>query len=101
MQTGRREILISASPQMRQSEGNSTVKRLPAKRPAQECLRAEAIEFPDASPMIWLARIESSLLLKTASFVLARRNPQAGCRVVQVRLRRSPLLSQYNGPEHS
>ena len=56
---------------------------LSAEGPGQECLGAGAIEFPDASPMIWLARIESSLLLKTASFLLARRNPQAGCGAVR------------------
>lgn len=54
----------SGSPQMRQSEGNRTAKRLSAARLAQE----GRDETPEAwCTLDWLARIRSSLLLKTAS----------------------------------
>jgi hypothetical protein len=76
-QTGKREILIRGSPQTRQSDGNKTAKRLSAiwevqLRSAQlrsVCvwLAAEAIEGLVPAPLAWLARILSSLLLKTAS----------------------------------
>ena len=70
------------SPQMRQSEGNKTEKRLSAtwpdqNRPAQKrwpiranerpCTFMKTIECPATAMLAWLARIRSSLLLKTAS----------------------------------
>ena len=59
-------------PQMRQSEGNKTVKRLSAIRSVQPRSRRtspmrEAIEGLATAALAWLARILSSLLLKTAS----------------------------------
>src|SRR5271155_1797305 len=78
-QTGRREILIRGVPQMRQSEGNRTAKRLSAiwgsqprgLPPLSTLLLAEAIEGPATPAVAWLARILSSLLLKTASVLPA------------------------------
>src|SRR4030081_1672543 len=66
-QTGRREMLVSDTPQMRQSEGNSTVKRLSAAWVAQARGLCKTIEVPASGTDSRLARILSSLLLKTAS----------------------------------
>jgi hypothetical protein len=80
-QTGRREILTKGTPQMRQSEGNRTAKRLSAIWPVQlrsigtrrfwTRVLSEAIEGPATPALAWLARILSSLLLKTASVLPA------------------------------
>jgi hypothetical protein len=64
-------------PQMRQSEGNKTAKRLSAiwplqPRPAGTRCAAEAIEGLATAALAWLARILSPLLLKTASALPAR-----------------------------
>src|ERR1700691_2356674 len=80
--TGSREIFSKGSPQRRQSEGNRTEKRLSATwvvrirfhqdggrtgpGGADEDAR-ETIEGPKTAALAWLARIRSSLLLKTAS----------------------------------
>jgi len=61
---------------MRQSEGNKTVKRLSAIAPDQMRFTlsesvSEAIEGPATPALAWLARILSSLLLKTASVLPA------------------------------
>src|SRR5580704_2940854 len=81
-QTGRREILTNGVPQMRQSEGNKTAKRLsaiwrPQPRPTWTSpigfwLAPEAIEGLATAALAWLARILSPLLLKTASALPAR-----------------------------
>lgn len=62
-------MLTKGVPQMRQSEGNKTVKRLSAMRPVQRRTPSvqEAIERLATIALAWLARILSSLLLKTAS----------------------------------
>jgi len=93
-QTGRREILTRGVPQMRQSEGNKTAKRLSAIWPVQSRLPQlrptwtslwtslwislftlplwiwpllEATVGPATAALAWLARILSPVLLKTAS----------------------------------
>ena len=68
---------------MRQSEGNKTVKRLSAiclaqRLPTRAALMREAIERLAPAALAWLARILSSLLLKTASVLPARISPSAG-----------------------
>jgi hypothetical protein len=63
-ETGSREIVTSGAPQMRQSEGNNTAKRLSPARPPHR----ETIERP-ATALAWIARVRSPLLLKTASRV--------------------------------
>src|ERR1700758_926098 len=70
--TGSREIFNKGSPQMRQSEGKKTEKRLSATRVAQTRPRVGqascgTIERPTTAILAWVARIRSSLLLKTAS----------------------------------
>lgn len=80
-------MLTSGIPQMRQSEGNRTAKRLAATRrvkPDSAQIRSnllrsnqlrsnrnllvpEAIEGPATAALAWLARVLSPLLLKTAS----------------------------------
>src|SRR5271169_2818845 len=87
-QTGKREIFTNAVPQMRQSEGNKTAKRLPAIWPVQPrptwCtliwvrLAPEAIGGLATAALAWLARILSPLLLKTASVLPARGLSWAG-----------------------
>jgi hypothetical protein len=52
---------------MRQSAGNKTAKRLSAARPAQVGVLRGTIDSPAPATLPWLARIRSSLLLKTAS----------------------------------
>jgi hypothetical protein len=74
--SGRREMLASGIAQMRQSEGNKTAKRLSAICPAQPRMRddwsvREAIGGLATAAMARLARILSSLLLKTASVLPA------------------------------
>src|SRR5258708_38363326 len=59
--TGRRDIRIKDSPQMRQSAGNNVAKRLSATSPAQE-----AKEDPLATVFASVARVLSSLLLNPA-----------------------------------
>jgi hypothetical protein len=71
-QTGRREIFTRGVPQMRQSEGNKTAKRLAAillvqRRSARIFSVPEAIEGPATAALALLARVLSPLLLKTAS----------------------------------
>src|ERR1700730_16151960 len=61
-QTGSRKMVSRGVPQMRQSEGNNTAKRLSAARPPQR----KTIERP-ATALAWVARVRSPLLLKTAS----------------------------------
>src|SRR3981081_41939 len=78
-QTGRREMLVSDTPQMRQSEGNSTVKRLSAAWVAQARGLCKTIEVPASGPDSRLARILSSLLLKTAPIAPHRLD----CRAVE------------------
>ena len=61
---------------MRQSEGNKTVKRLSAicraqRRPNRTPSMREAIQGLATAALAWLARILSSLLLKTASVLPA------------------------------
>jgi len=58
---------ISGSPQMRQSEGNRTAKRLSAAWLAQVREWDGTSEASTSLTLAWLARIRSSLLLKTAS----------------------------------
>src|SRR6267154_2824613 len=75
-QRGRREIFTKGVPQMRQSEGNKTAKRLSAIWPAQpRPAWAMPVRTPTGRPadaaLAWLARILSSLLLKTASVLPA------------------------------
>src|SRR5450755_2396271 len=80
--TGSREIFSRGSPHRRQSEGNRTEKRLSAARltqvrltqvrsaqtrPSLDEVLCNTIEGPDRATLAWLARIRSSLLLKTAS----------------------------------
>src|ERR1017187_5620453 len=82
-QTGRREIFTSGVPQMRQSEGNRTAKRLSVIWPAQPQLIVarslpEAIEGLATAALAWLARILSPLLLKTASVLPAENLTWAG-----------------------
>ncbi len=92
-QTGSREILTSGVSQMRQLEGNNTAKRLSATSRAQARLMLPApisLRSSGASPLreaigrlttaawVWLARILSSLLLKTASVLPARNRSGAG-----------------------
>jgi len=65
-------MFTRGEPQMRQSEGNKTAKRLlaiwPAQsRPTRTGAVREAIEGLATAALAWLARILSSLLLKTAS----------------------------------
>jgi hypothetical protein len=69
---------------MRQLEGNKTVKRLSMVLPAtlpliHEPALSETIDSLTAGTLAWLARIRSSLLLKTASFELRAKKiwPQA------------------------
>ena len=79
-------MVTKGVPQTRQSDGNKTAKRLSAIwlariRPAQICSAqppltgmrsvAEAIEGLAPAALAWLARILSSLLLKTASVLPA------------------------------
>jgi hypothetical protein len=52
---------------MRQSAGNRTAKRLSAARLAQEEVLRGTTDSPAPATLPWLARIWSSLLLKTAS----------------------------------
>src|SRR4029077_14608872 len=66
--SGSREIVSSGAPQMRQSEGNNTAKRLSPARPPHR----ETIEGP-ATVLAWIARVRSPLLLKTASRVPVER----------------------------
>gem|GEM_PF-4045419 len=56
---------------MRQSEGKKTVNRLSANRRGQALPEApcETMECPATATLAWLARIRSSLLLKTASSI--------------------------------
>jgi hypothetical protein len=85
--TGSREILTRGSPQIRQSEGNKTAKRLSAMRLVQtwrKTARPEAIEGPATAALAWLARILSPLLLKTASVL------PAGILILGGRLARLP-----------
>ncbi len=92
-QTGSREILSSGVSQMRQLEGNNTAKRLSATSraqarlmlPAPISLRSsgasslrEAIGVLTTAAWVWLARILSPLLLKTASVLPARNRSAAG-----------------------
>src|SRR5580658_763760 len=97
-QTGRRDRFSWGSPQMRQSDGNKTEKRLSATRLTQgrsaevgltqtrsgpnESFR-ETIECPATAALAWLARIRSSLLLKTASFVTPRTPTRRGQSLLQ------------------
>lgn len=94
---------MSGVSQMRQSEGNKTAKRLSAIWVVQcsliERLRApplwipplaEAIEGPATAALAWLARILSSLLLKTASVL------PAGIQLGRATLR-LPAEIEYNG----
>jgi len=96
---------ISGVPQMRQSEGNKTAKRLSATRLVQTRsiqlrpmrtsplwigLVAEAIEGPATAALAWLARILSPLLLKTASVM------PAGLKLRWAGLR-LPAEIEYNG----
>src|SRR5277367_4347275 len=80
-QTGRRAIFTNGAPQMRQSEGNKTAKRLSAIW--EEAFAnsevsnhggtiGEAIEGPATAALASAARIRSPLLLKTASLMPAR-----------------------------
>src|ERR1700704_343813 len=66
-QTGRREIFLSDTPQIRQSEGNRTAKRLAAAWVAQVRGLCKTIGATAAGTVAWPARVLSSLLLKTAS----------------------------------
>jgi len=90
---------------MRQSEGNRTAKRLSAIWPVQPrstqlrptatrlvwiWLVPEAIEGPATPALAWLARILSSLLLKTASVL------PAGFLLGRATLR-LPAGIEYNG----
>jgi len=85
---------------MRQSEGNKTVKRLSAIWLVQAGLvqpwsigerpLSEAIEGPATAALAWLARILSSLLLKTASVL------PAGFELGRATLR-LPTELEYNG----
>ena len=97
-QTGKRERLSWGLPQMRQSDGNKTEKRLSVKRLTQgrsidvaladtalaqgrsgaDEVSRETIECPATAALAWLARIRSSLLLKTASFVTPRTPTRRG-----------------------
>jgi hypothetical protein len=69
-------MFIRGAAQMRQSEGNKTAKRLLAIWAAQSLASGtrsvrEAIEGLATAALAWLARILSSLLLKTASVLPA------------------------------
>lgn len=82
---------------MRQSEGNKTAKRLsaiwlvqPGLVQPRVPLLAEAIEGPATPALAWLARILSSLLLKTASVL------PAGIQLGRATLR-LPAGIEYNG----
>jgi hypothetical protein len=90
--TGRREMLVRALPQRRQSEGKKTEKKLSAITRAQPRCSSnqpvlKAIGGLATAALAWLARILSSLLLKTAS-VLPRED-SAG--------RSCNCCHQYNG----
>ena len=70
--TGKRETFNSAKPQIRQSDGKKMEKRLSAPRRAQwprilDEASGETVEDLATAVAIPLARIRSSLLLKTAS----------------------------------
>src|SRR5580658_4533063 len=94
-QTGSREILTSGVSQMRQLEGNNTAKqpsattRAQAARPTLPAAR-EAIGGLTIAAWVWLARILSSLLLKTASVLPAPNRSGCGWRCYC-------LLEKYNG----
>lgn len=65
-------MFSNGRPQIRQSEGKRTEKRLSAVRRANtparpNNTRVETIECPATATLPWLVRIRSSLLLKTAS----------------------------------
>ena len=59
-QTGRREIRIRGSPQMRQSAGNSVAKRLSARTAVRAMIAVPTVP-------VCVARVRSQLLLKTSS----------------------------------
>lgn len=65
-------MLVSDILQMRQSEGNKTAKRLSPTWLAQVRGLCKTIEVPASGTVARLARILSSLLLKTASNYAAR-----------------------------
>ncbi len=65
-------MLVSDIPQMRQSEGNKTAKRFSPTWLAQVRGLCKTIEVPASGTVARLARILSSLLLKTASNYAAR-----------------------------
>jgi hypothetical protein len=59
-------------------------------RETGKTLTVGTIVGPAIAPVAWLARIRSSLLLKTASSLLPRRQALAA--------KRFPTTEQYNGP---
>ncbi len=70
-------MLVRGIPQMRHSEGNRTVKRPSAARfahprPRGDETALQTTEGPTTAMVAWLARIRSSLLLKTASSFAAK-----------------------------
>jgi hypothetical protein len=79
------------NPQIRQSEGSSTANKLEAAwietRRVQDSAATGAIEGPAPAALAWIARIESSLLLKTASVMPTKSGMLPRCL----------LLRQYNG----
>ncbi len=91
--TGSREIFGRGSPQRRQSEGHRTEKRLSAAWriqlgsaptsstltcPISDEVFCNTIGGPDTAALAWLARIRSSLLLKTASSLTPRTQNRRG-----------------------
>jgi hypothetical protein len=71
-------MFTSGAPQMRQSDGNKTAKRLSAIWRVQRRPVREAIEGPATAALTWLARILSPVLLKTASVLPAGNLSWAG-----------------------
>src|SRR5579863_166908 len=94
-QTGSREILTSGAPQIWQSAGNRTAKRLSAARRAQAGVLRGTIESPATITLAWLARIRSSLLLKTASLRTTPGKPSPGSPFPKTLLPWEPLHQQY------
>ena len=64
-QTGRREMFIRGLPQRRQSEGKSVAKRLSA-TPLNDATSIDPSELSRVKGLVPVARIGSSLLLKTS-----------------------------------
>src|SRR4030088_3592491 len=96
-QTGRREMLVSDAPQMRQSEGNSTAKRLAAAWLGQARGLCKTIKAPTSGTESPLARILSSLLLKTASIAPHGLDCRAERKHTHVR---TALQMQYSGVDY-